>query len=141
MDVTVVAAATSNAVVSDAQMWSLIVGFLSPLVIAVIQQPTWRGPIRVAVTAGFSLVAGMVTAALNGDLTGRSTVSCFLIVAVTSIAAYQNLWRPARAAPWIEAKTSRKRAHVESQVAVEQAAVPDGQPPRRSGRPGKHRRE
>lgn len=93
-------------VISDAQMWSLIVGFLSPLVIAVIQQPKWSGPIRVLVAVLWSALAGGMTSWLAGDFGGRSALSCALIVCVTAIATYQQIWRPTRIAPTIEAKTS-----------------------------------
>lgn len=118
-------------VVSDAQMWALIVGFVSPLLIAVVQRPSWSGPRRTAVAIGWSFVSGGVTAYFADELTGRSLVSCFLVVAVTAIASYQSIWVPTKIAPWIEAKTSRDgRAHVVTSVVEEPQAVVGSKPPR-----------
>ena len=118
-------------VVSDAQMWALIVGFVSPLLIAVVQRPGWSGPRRTAVAIGWSFITGGATAYFADDLTGRSLVSCFLVVAVTAIASYQSIWVPTRIAPWIEAKTSRDgEAHVVTAVVEEPQAVEDANPAR-----------
>lgn len=93
-------------VISDAQMWSLIVGFGLPLLVAMIQQPKWSNPVRVTVTVLSSIVAGGGTAYFAGEFTGRSVLSCALVVCVAAIATYQNLWKPTRVAPAIEAATS-----------------------------------
>ena len=94
-------------VVTDAQMWALIVGFGLPLLVAVIQQPRWSNPIRVAMSVATAIVAGAGTAYFSGEFTGRGIVSCVLVVLVASIATYQNLWKPTKIAPLIEAKTTR----------------------------------
>lgn len=93
-------------VVTDAQMWALIVGFLSPLLIAVVQQPKWSNRLRVLVTVAWSVVAGGGTAYFAGEFSGRGVVSAALVVCVTAIATYSNLWKPTRIAPMIEAATS-----------------------------------
>lgn len=93
-------------VVTDAQMWALIVGFLSPLLIAVVQQPRWSNRFRVLVTVVWSAVAGAGTAYFAGEFSGRGVVSAGLVVCVTAIATYSNLWKPSRIAPMIEAKTT-----------------------------------
>ncbi|HTW17098.1 MAG TPA: hypothetical protein VMF51_18350 [Nocardioides sp.] len=95
-------------VVTDAQMWALIVGFASPLLIAVVQQPTWSGRRRTLVTIVWSIVAGGGTAFFTDEFTGRSLLSCFLVICVAAIATYQSIWRPLKIAPAIEAATSRR---------------------------------
>jgi hypothetical protein len=91
---------------SDAQMWALIVGFVAPLLIAVLQRPTWPDWLRSLVTVCFCAIAGTGTVYFTGNLTGRSILSATLLVFVTSIAAYKGLWKPTSVAPRIEAKTS-----------------------------------
>ncbi len=94
-------------VVTDAQMWALVVGFASPLLIAVVQQPTWSGRRRTLVTVAWSLVATIGTTYFAGELSGRGLVSCYLVIVVSAIATDQSLGRPLRVAGWIESKTSR----------------------------------
>lgn len=113
----------SGAVLTDAQMWSLIVGFGLPLVIAVLQRPTFTGPIRTAISVTAALVAAVPTAYFAGDLTGKTWVSTALVITVTSISTYQMLWRQIKVAPWIEAKTSPDGAHVVTTVEAQPKAV------------------
>ena len=103
---TMAAEVPSTTVISDAQMWALIVGFGLPLLVAVLQQPKWSNRVRVTVGVLASIVAGAGTAFFTGEFTGRSIVSCALVVCVASIATYQNLWKPTKIAPLIEAKTT-----------------------------------
>lgn len=92
---------------TDAAMWAVIVGFLSPLIISLVQQPSWSNMARSLVTFGYSIVVGAVTAYLNGALEGRSLVSTILLVMVTAIASYQGFWKDAGARR-IEQATSKK---------------------------------
>lgn len=109
-------------VITDAQMWALVVGFISPLLIAVVQQPRWRGPIRVLVTLGWAVVTAFGTAYFTGEFSGRGVLSCFLVIAVTAISSYQSIWVPTRIAPAIEARTSR-HATIQTQVDTSPAAI------------------
>lgn len=97
---------------TDAAMWALIVGFLSPLVIAVVQRPEWKDWARALVTFVYCLIAGAVTAYLNGAMEGRSLVSTILLVFVVAIAAYRGLWKDV-GAPQIEAATSPRHLLVQ----------------------------
>lgn len=95
---------------TDSQMWSLIVGFLAPLLVAVVERPGWPKWLRTVVAAGFSIAAGTGTVWLTGNLDGRSVVTSILLVAVTSMAAYKGLWKPASVTLRIEAATSPRPA-------------------------------
>lgn len=91
---------------TDYEMWLLLVGFFLPLVISVIQQRGWSDQLRALVAFAACAVAGVGTAYFQGDLTGRRVVSGVLIVLVTALATYRNLWKPTMIAPTIEAKTT-----------------------------------
>lgn len=93
---------------SNLAMWSVVVGFFLPAVIAVIQQPTWSQGVRAAVTFVVALVAGAGTAYFNGDLSGADWVSASLIILVSSIAIYKGLYQPTGIGPKIETATSKK---------------------------------
>lgn len=87
-------------------MWSLIVGFLSPIAISLIQQPTWSDAVRAVVAFLFSAVVAVPTAYFAGDLEGRDYVSSGLLILVTTVATYKNFWKPTAIAPKVEAATS-----------------------------------
>jgi peptidoglycan/LPS O-acetylase OafA/YrhL len=90
---------------SDLALWSLIVGFISPWLIAVIQQPGWSKGLRSVVTFVWCIVAAGVTALLQGDLGVRSLLSAILLVFAMTLVTYQGLAKNA-GAKTIEAKTS-----------------------------------
>ena len=89
-------------------MWGLVVGFLSPLVISVIQQPSWSQQVRSLVMFAFALVAGFGTAWLGGQLNGTDITTSVLIVMVTAISTYEGLWKKTGLASVIELATSPK---------------------------------
>ncbi len=95
----------------DLQMWELIIGFLSAtFVLPIIQQPRWRAGTRAIVTFVYCVVAGLVTAYLNGAFSAvsdlRTGVSAVLFMLVTAIASYKGFAQPTQIAPAIERATS-----------------------------------
>jgi len=114
----------------DLTMWSLLVGFLSPLLISVVQQPKWTQQTRAFVTFVSSLILGAGTAYFQGDLDdAQSTVSAILIVLVSGMTTYRNLWKTTGIAPKIEAKTSRAQGArvVDAPVQEPTAVTSDGE--------------
>lgn len=102
----------SNAM-SNADMWSLVVGFLSAtFVLPIIQQPRWNELTRSLTTFGYSLVAGFGTAWFTGALDStslqdaKSVTSAMLLVFVSAIATYKGFATPTGIAPAIEKATS-----------------------------------
>jgi len=87
-------------------MWALIVGFLLPPLLAIIQQPSWPAPVRSVVAFVACAAAGAGTAYFQGDLTGERFVEAGLVVLVTSIATYKGFWKPTTVAPKVENATS-----------------------------------
>jgi hypothetical protein len=102
--------------VDDLTMWSLVVGALLPVLVAVVQQARWPDWLRAVVTAVSCLVAGAVTAWLAGDMTGKTFVSSVLTVLVTALATYQGFWKRTGVAPAVERVTSRQ-AYVKPRLA------------------------
>lgn len=91
---------------SNLQMWALIVGFLLPPVLAVIQQARWSDAFRAVVAFLACAVAGAGTAYFQGDLNFERWVEAGLVILVSAMATYRGLWKPSGIAPAIEAKTS-----------------------------------
>lgn len=90
---------------SNLEMWSLIVGFLLPPALAIVQQSKWPDSVRAIVAFIACAVAGAVTAYLQGDLNLERWVESALVVLVTAIATYKGFWKPT-VAPAIESATS-----------------------------------
>lgn len=91
---------------TDLEMYALIVGFLLPPVLSVVQQSGWSDRLRAVVAFLACALAGAGTAYFQGDLTGRRFVSASLVVLVTALATYRNLWKPTGVSPAIETKTN-----------------------------------
>jgi VIT1/CCC1 family predicted Fe2+/Mn2+ transporter len=89
-------------------MWSSIVGFFLPPVIALVQQPGWSNRVRSVVAFAACAVAGAGTAYFQGDLTGRRFVEAGLVVLVTAMATFRNFWKTTGVSPMIEDATALK---------------------------------
>jgi len=92
--------------ITNFAMWSLIVGFFAPPVIAIVQQQKWSNAFRAVVTFVLALVAGAGTAYFQGDLTGKRFVEASLIILVAAISTYHGFWKPTEIGPKIEKATS-----------------------------------
>jgi len=87
-------------------MWSALVGGAAPLLVAVVQQPSWGRPLRAVVTLMLCLLLGSGTAFFNDQFNGRGIASCVLLVLFAAWTSYLALWKPTRVAPAIETATS-----------------------------------
>lgn len=93
-----------HGVFGDTESWGLILGIVSPLGIAVIQQPTWPAWLRWAVGWAAALAVGALTVLAHGGGSGGTWLRTLALTLVASQAAYVG-WRngPAKA---IEKATS-----------------------------------
>lgn len=93
---------------TDLEMWSLLVGSLLPMLVAVIQQPTWPRWFKAVVGIASSIVAGFVTTWLTADglLFEQGMIHAMLLTGVASWASYVSFWKPTEVAPKIEDVTS-----------------------------------
>jgi hypothetical protein len=91
---------------TDLEMWSGLVAFGLPLLIAVIQQPRFSSVLRVVIMVLSCIVASVVTTALQGDLDWHRWFHSLLVVGIGTIAFYHGVWQPATVAPKVEAATS-----------------------------------
>lgn len=99
---------------TDIEMWSLLVGFASPVAIGVIQQPRWSDGARASVAFVFCAVVSFITYVLNGGElkvgNWREVVTSILIVLVSAVSTYKGFWKPTGIVPGIEVRTSPKHA-------------------------------
>lgn len=91
---------------SNLAMWSLIVGALTPPLLAVVQQPRWPSGLRALFMVAAAVVDGIVVAWLQGNLDFARFTNSALVAGVAIITAYHGLWKPTGVAPAIEASTS-----------------------------------
>jgi L-lactate permease len=91
---------------TDAELWSLLIGAVLPPFIAVLQQPSWSRPLRTVVTVVVCVLVGFVGSYIRGDWTGRAITTAVLLTLVAALTTYRNLWKPTRVAGSIEMATS-----------------------------------
>lgn len=87
-------------------LWSAIVGFIMPNVLAVIQQPGWSSRTRSLLAFVAALGAAAGTIYFRGEFNTEDILTSVLAIVVTAQATYQGLWKPSGVAPAIEQKTS-----------------------------------
>jgi hypothetical protein len=93
---------------SNLVMWAGVVGFFMPILLAIVQQPSWSSPVRSMVMFVASVIAGAGTVYFQGAWDTTNLVTTILFVMVTAIATYKGLWKETGIAPKVEAATSPK---------------------------------
>lgn len=79
---------------TDLVMWSALVAFFLPLVIAVIHQPKFPEWMGVTITVIVSIVAGFLTEYFqNGPLHWTNVGHSVLVVLVGAVFFYQHTWK------------------------------------------------
>lgn len=79
---------------SDQDMWTGIVGFLLPIIIAIIQKEKWGPQLQALVAFLVILAVSTGDCYFQGRLIPDLFVHDFLIIFVTAIAAFYGLWKP-----------------------------------------------
>jgi phage-related minor tail protein len=94
---------------SNLQMWSIILGAITPPIVAFVQQPKWKGTlVRPLIMVAFAALDGVIVAWLQGALTWNRFTDSALMCGVAIVAAYEGIWKPSGIAPQIEAATSNR---------------------------------
>ncbi len=86
-----------------ADVW---VGAALPLVIAVINQRRWPGPVKGLVTLVVCALAALLTVWLQGPIDWSNWRITATWITGAALASYHLLWKPSTIAPRIEAATS-----------------------------------
>lgn len=95
-------------VLSNAAMWALIVGFLSPIVIQQITKLTANSQVQSLLAFVFCAVAGAGTAYFAASLTLHDWVKSSLVVFITAITTYEHLWKPLGVTPSTTGAATRR---------------------------------
>lgn len=91
---------------TDLDIWSMLVGFLMPPLIAVILRSHWPSQAKASVTVAACLVGGGVTAYLQGYFHGVTLIRAVLLTLGAALVFYRIFWKPSKIAPTIEAATT-----------------------------------
>jgi hypothetical protein len=94
---------------SNLELWAIVVGTISPLVIAVIQQRNWASHVKAVVTVVAAIVIGLGNVYFNGMFNLTDMAKSILLVFVATIVTYQGFWKPVGVAPAIESATSTNK--------------------------------
>jgi hypothetical protein len=92
---------------NNLELWGLVVGFLLPPVLAVVQQSKWSDKLRSSV--GFIaciVAAGVATYLEHGLHLDEHFVRVALLTLVAAQTTYRNFWKPVGIAPAIEKRTN-----------------------------------
>lgn len=90
-----------NDVPSTLMMWSGVVGFFLPILIATILRWRWSEQAKAAAAFVVCLIAATGTAYFSGNFAGADVVTAALIVVTIAQATYVGVWKPTGIAPAI----------------------------------------
>lgn len=91
---------------SNLDIWSLVVGFALPPLIAFVSSAHWPSWARALMAVIVCMVGGGVTAAVSGYYTGVPLLRAVMLTLIATLGFYRVFWRPSGVAPWIERKTT-----------------------------------
>ena len=98
------APSNSGGVNLNLTLWSGVASFITPPIVAVINQSRWAPFVRLLVTALFCLGMAAATVALEGQLNATRLATSVLLILSGAVFFYQTAWKTI--APRIEAATS-----------------------------------
>lgn len=106
----------------DLIMWTAIVSFAIPPIVAVIQQPRWSKPARTIVATLVSVIAGLGTVYFtDAEVLSTVTPTVVLTVLIASMGAYKTFWRGVGVRE-LEQRTSPNDYTYQQREALEAAA-------------------
>jgi uncharacterized membrane protein len=101
---------TDNLTTQD--MWTILVGFLLPIVVALVNQTHWSKPLRAIVSFAICIVVAICDVLIQGNWNGHDLTRTLVLVAFVAYTSYTLFWKPSAIAPTIEAATSTNRPAV-----------------------------
>lgn len=90
-------------------LWSGIASFITPLIVALVNQPRWSPIVRAIATVVVCLGMAAATAAVEGQFNGTRWTTAALLVLSGAVFWYQTIWK--NVAPKLEAASSAGGRH------------------------------
>jgi hypothetical protein len=95
---------------SDTASWAALLGIVTPLGVALVNQTKWSPQVKTLVAVVVAVAVGVLDALAHGQLQHPGTVvGAVVLVLGASQAAYHLLWQPGDVAPALERATSVSR--------------------------------
>ena len=93
---------------SDLQMWQLLIAFFMPLIVAVINDATTPAAWKTVTALGVFSCASLITLWLQGGLVGSAAhvVLSVIYSAITGYTSYHNFWKPLGVTDYLESKVN-----------------------------------
>lgn len=95
-----------NDIITDTATWGTLIGLLSPLLVAFVQQPWWSNQYRQIVAVGVSALLGILTVVASGTFDVQNWLLTLVAVIGAAQTSYALVWKPTKVAKVIELKTS-----------------------------------
>lgn len=86
--------------------WTLVLGFLMPLIVAMVNQSHWPTRFKAIVGLAVCVAAAAVQMGLKGQLDASNLLSASLALAALSITFFKGFWRPTGIAGALESATN-----------------------------------
>jgi len=99
---------TVDVTLSNADLWTLVVGFFLPPIIAVVQQRGWSSEVKSAFMFAVCLVVAGVTLFFQNAVEWSDYPRALLLVFVSAQASYRGWWKPSGVTDKVESATSAK---------------------------------
>lgn len=90
----------------NAALFALVVGFVTPPVVSLLQQQTWSARTKALVAFAFYLLIAAITAYFAGLFTLPDVGRLWLLIFLSASTSYRNFWKPTGVSPAIEKATS-----------------------------------
>jgi hypothetical protein len=101
---------------STADRWTILVAFLLPNAIALINQTHWAPALKAVVSFACCIVTAIVDVIVQGNFNGKDMAGTLILVAFVAYTSYRLFWKPSTIAPQIEAATSTGSPRVVTQA-------------------------
>lgn len=103
---------------TQTEMWAVIIGFVTPLLVAVVNQPQWTRNQKRVLAVGVSVIVGVLNLVAQGAFTEQSltwsgALASLVLVIGAAQASYALLWKPSGVAETVEAATEYVGRHRE----------------------------
>jgi hypothetical protein len=109
--------------------WAAVVGFVLPVLVAIINREPWSPWLKAVIALLTSVAGGTVTALLAGQFTGTTWLQAIGVSFAASQVFYMAWWKKSGITDWIEQRVLGAKKVIEGEA----APVEDGTPGDSSG--------
>lgn len=97
---------TVTDMLTTADRWTILVAFLLPNAIALINQTHWAPALKAVVSFVCCILTAIVDVIVQGNWNSKDFAGTLILIAFVAYTSYRLFWKPSTIAPTIEAVTS-----------------------------------